>query len=65
LRHEQNGASQVVDRFCVTIRLMRGGPSNRLAGAGLKPPSAAALLRSVVVSGEGKGPEEKFGSGDF
>lgn len=29
-------------RFCVTIRLMRGGPSNRLAGAGLKPPSAAA-----------------------
>jgi len=25
----------------------------------------AALLRSVVVSGEGKGPEERFGSGDF
>jgi hypothetical protein len=44
---------------------MREGPSNRLAGAGLKPPSAAALLRSVVVSEEGKGPEEKFGSGDF
>jgi len=44
---------------------MREGPSNRLAGVGVKPPSAAALLRSLVVSGEGKGPEEKIGSGDF
>jgi hypothetical protein len=44
---------------------MREGPSNRLAGVGLKPPSAAVLLRSVVVNGEGKGPEERFGSGDF
>jgi hypothetical protein len=65
LRHEQNGAFQLAARFCVTIRLMREGPSNQLAGAGLKPPSADAPLRGVVVSGEGKGPEAKLGSGDF
>jgi hypothetical protein len=44
---------------------MRVGLSNRLAGVGLKSPSAAAFLTDVVVSGEGKGPEEKFGSDDF
>jgi len=38
---------------------MREGPSNRLAGAGLKPPSAAAPLRGVVVSGEGKCVQER------
>jgi len=27
---------QLAARFCVTIRLMSEGPSNRLAGAGLK-----------------------------
>ena len=29
--------------ICVTLRLMRVGPSNRLAGVGLKSPSAAAF----------------------
>jgi hypothetical protein len=29
--------------LCVTLRLMRVGPSNRLAGVGLKSPSAAAF----------------------
>jgi hypothetical protein len=42
-----------------------GRPLEPACRSRLKPPSAAAPLRGVVVSGEGKGPEAKFGSGDF
>jgi hypothetical protein len=35
---------------------MKEGPSNRLAGVGLKPPFRCCALRRVVANGEGEGP---------
>ena len=35
--------AKVREEFCVTVLLMREGPSYRLAGVGHKPPSVAAV----------------------
>jgi hypothetical protein len=65
LRHEQNWTSQLAAQFAVTVRLMREGPSNRLARSWTQTTFRCCTLRGVVVSGEGKGPGERPGSGNF
>ncbi len=61
----KNGAFQLAARFLRNYTADEGRPLEPACRSRTQTTFRCCALRSVVVSREGKGPEAKFGSGDF
>jgi len=65
LRHEQSGANQSGCSVLRNYTADEGRPLEPACRSRTQTAFRCCFLRGVVVSGEGKGPGEKPGSGDF